>query len=100
MSKSEKLKMISEFCKPQVIKFSDLEISQRKADYIQAVASLALEGAEPDDFGKVVSMEAVRGELTTEEELDIIEEKYPKETQRIQAKMQRMRELGLTWKDL
>ena len=44
-------------------------------------------------------MEGVRGELTWEQELDILDKKYPEETNRIYAKMQRMSEVGLTWKD-
>lgn len=99
MTLNEKLEYISEFCKPKIIDFSESEIEQRKKDYFQAVISFALEGAEPDDFSKVVSMEGVRGELTWEQELDILDKKYPEETNRIYAKMQRMSEVGLTWKD-
>ena len=45
-------------------------------------------------------MERVRGELTTKQAHRIMARSIPEETARIEAKIARMRELGLCWKDL
>ncbi|WP_274584875.1 hypothetical protein V6667_06740 [Neisseria leonii] len=45
-------------------------------------------------------MEEIRGELTDKEGWDIILGKNPQEAERIKAKLKRLAELGLSWKDL
>lgn len=100
MLELSKSQLLAEFDRPKVVEKTPEEIAEEKESYIQTVASFALEGAEPDDFGKVISMERVRGELTREQALMILAETIPEETARIHAKIVRLRELGLTWKDL
>ncbi|WP_274585447.1 antitoxin VbhA family protein [Neisseria leonii] len=92
--------MIEKFGRPKVVKRTPEEIAANKASYMQIVASFAMEGHEPDDFGKVVTMERIRGELTLEQEKLILIEALPEETARINAKIARLHELGLSWKDL
>lgn len=100
MNLSEKERLLAEFDRPKVVERTPEEIAVRKAGYIQIVASFALENAEPDDFGKVVVMERIRGELTDEQAMQILCELIPEETARINAKIKRLHELGLSWKDL
>ncbi len=64
------------------------------------MASCRLEGAEPSDFAKVVTAEEIRGELTREQVSKILGRMLPEETERINAKVSRLKELGLTWLDL
>ena len=89
-----------EFERPKVAHFSEETIQERRKSYYQVVASFAMEGHEPDDFAKVVSLEAIRGELTEERAEEIICRKIPEETKRIEEKIQRLRETGLSWEDL
>lgn len=97
LSKSQ---LLAEFDRPKVVEKTPEQIAADKESYIQIVASFAMEGAEPDDFGKVVTMERIRGELTQEQAKQIMVEAIPEETARINAKVARLRELGLSWKDL
>lgn len=90
----------AEFERPKVVHFSETEIAEGRELYHQLVASFALEGHEPDDFGKIVSLERIRGELTSEQEELILCEKIPSETKRVKEKIQRLKTLGLSWKDL
>lgn len=64
LTPEEKAALLVEFERPKVVPLTPEKIAKDKQIYIQVVASFALEGAEPDDFGKVVSMEEIRGELT------------------------------------
>lgn len=100
LTHEQKQKLLAEFERPKVVVRSPEEIRSGKEIYIQVVASCALEGHAPDDFGKVVTMERIRGELTPEKELQILLQQDPVETERIQAKVARLQELGLSWKDL
>lgn len=99
-SDSTKAKLLAEFERPKVVARTPEEIAENKASYIQIVVSFAMEGHEPDDFGKVVTMERIRGELTPEQAKLILIEALPEETARIKAKIARLHELGLSWKDL
>lgn len=92
--------LLSEFKRPQIVVKSADEIARDKADYLQIVASFAMEGHEPDDFGKIVTMERIRGELTEQQAKQILLEMLPDETKRIQQKIFRLKALGLSWKDL
>lgn len=96
----EKAQLLVEFERPKVVERSKEEINERRESFRQVVASFALEGAEPDEFGKVVVMERIRGELTEDQTRMILLEQCPEETARIKAKIARLNELGLTWKDL
>lgn len=89
-----------EFNRPKVVHYSDEEIAEGRELYHQLVASFALEGHEPGDFGKVVSLERIRGELTAEHAHQILCRKLPEETKRIKEKIQRLKDVGLSWKDL
>ena len=40
-----------EFNRPKVVHYSEEEIAEARESYHQEVASFALEGHEPDDFG-------------------------------------------------
>ena len=100
LTQEQKQKLSAEFERPKVVERSPEEIRSEKEIYIQVVASCALEGHAPDDFGKVATMERIRGELTPEKELQIYLHQDPVETERIQAKVARLQELGLSWKDL
>ncbi|WP_392423474.1 antitoxin VbhA family protein [Eikenella halliae] len=100
LTQEQKQKLLAEFERPKVVKYSPEEIQSGKKTYIQVVASFALEGHEPDDFGKVVVMERIRGELTPEEARKILLQQNPLETERIRRKVARLNELGLSWKDL
>lgn len=86
--------------RPKVVAFSEEEIEANRQGYRQAVASFALEGDMVDDFGAVVAMEEIRGELTEEQARRILYDLEPQESQRIREKILRMQALGLTWKDL
>ncbi|MFD1243618.1 antitoxin VbhA family protein [Paralysiella testudinis] len=100
MKTIDKAALLVEFERPKVVNFTAEEIARRKKSFIQIVASCALENAEPDEFGKVVVMERIRGELTHEQADMILREQCPDETARIQAKIRRMHQLGLSWIDL
>lgn len=100
LTHEQKQKLLAEFERPKVVELNPEEIQSRKKTYIQVVASCALEGHAPDDFGKVVTMEEIRGELTKEQARAIILEQIPEETKRIQRKVARLHELGLSWQDL
>lgn len=100
MDLSEKERLLAEFDRPKVVEKIPEEIALGKRRYIQIVASFALENAEPDDFGKVVTMEEIRGELTKEQATKMMCELIPEETAHIHAKIKRLHELGLSWKDL
>ncbi|MCP2040233.1 hypothetical protein L1281_000815 [Neisseria sp. HSC-16F19] len=95
-----KVELLQEFDRPRVVNYTPEEITASRNSYHQIVASFALEGAEPTDFYKVISMERIRGELTEEQARAIMLNKLPEETARIQAKVIRLAELGLSWKDL
>lgn len=97
---SSQQKLPEEFNRPKVMYYSDEEIAEGRELYHQLVASFALEGQEPDDFGKVVSLERIRGELTPEQEELILCGKIPSETKRINEKIQHLKDAGLSWKDL
>lgn len=92
--------LLEEFYRPKVVNYSLEEIVAGRGSYHQIVASFALEDAEPTDFYKVISMERIRGELTEEQARAIMLGKLPEETARIKAKVTRLAELGLSWKDL
>ncbi|MFD1245987.1 hypothetical protein [Paralysiella testudinis] len=100
MNHETKIALLAEFERPKVVMFTPEEIALLKENYIEAVVSCALENAEPDEFGKVLTMEWVRGELTDQQFNYIVAGLEPEETARIEAKIARMRELGLSWKDL
>lgn len=100
LTSEEKSALLAEFERPKVVQRTEEEISRRKRAYIQIVASFALENQEPSDFGKVVTMEEIRGELTEEEANKIISRILPDEIERIYKKITRLQELGLSWKDL
>ena len=100
LTHEQKQNLLVEFERPKVVELNPEEIQSRKKTYIQVVASCALEGHAPDDFGKVVTMEEIRGELTKEQARAIILEQIPEETKRIQRKVARLHELGLSWQDL
>lgn len=100
MKTIDKAALLAEFERPKVVNFTAEEIARSKENYIKAVVSCALENAEPDEFGKVVSMERVRGELTTKQAHRIMARSIPEETARVEAKIARMRQLGLCWADL
>ncbi|WP_274572620.1 hypothetical protein [Neisseria leonii] len=92
--------MIEEFDRPKVVDRTPEEIAIGRDSYRQIVASFSLEDAEPQDFYKIISMERIRGELTEEQARAIMLDKLPEETARIKAKITRLAELGLSWKDL
>ena len=100
LSDNAKALLLKEFERPKVVQKSSEEIAANKESYIQIVASFALEGHEPKDFYKVISMERIRGELTPQDAEMIMLEKIPDEVTRIQTKVARLKELGLSWKDL
>ena len=99
-SLSSRQALLAQFEHPKVVHYSDEEIAEGRELYHQLVASFALEGHEPDDFGKVVSLELIRGELTPEQEELILCGKIPSETKHINKKIQRLKDAGLSWKDL
>ena len=90
--------LLAEFDRPKVVQKSPEQIAADREAYFQIVASFAMESAEPDEFGKVISMERIRGELTQEQASLIMLEALPEETARIHAKIARLHELGLSWK--
>lgn len=90
----------AEFVRPQVVPVSGAQIAEARHAYHQLVYSFALEGHEPDDFGKVVALEEIRGELTSEQAMRIMCEQDAEEVVRIKEKVQRLAELGLSWKNL
>lgn len=100
LSEADKAALLAEFERPKVVARTPEEVFEMKNIYIQMAENCRLEGAEPDDFAKVVSMEEARGELTEEQALEILMELHPEETARIEAKVARLKELGLSWCDL
>lgn len=96
----DKVELLKEFDRPKAVSYTPEEIAAGRASYHQIVASFALEDAEPQDFYKIISMERIRGELTEEQARAIMLETPPEETARIKAKVTRLAELGLSWKDL
>ncbi|WP_274584797.1 hypothetical protein V9W64_08415 [Neisseria leonii] len=97
---TNRTELLKEFDRPKVISYTPEEIAIERDSYRQIVASFALENAEPKDFYKVISMERIRGEPTEEQARAIMLGNLPEETERIQAKLNRLAELGLSWKDL
>ena len=97
LSKSQ---LLAEFDRPKVVQKSPEQIAADKEAYFQIVASFAMESAEPSDFYKVITMEMVRGEITSEQADLIMFNSLPDEVERIHAKVARLHELGLSWKDL
>lgn len=96
----DKAGLLKEFDRPKVVNYTPEEIAAGRDSYHQIVASFALEDAEPTDFYKIISMERIRGELTEKQARAIMLDKLPEETARIKAKVTRLAELGLSWKDL
>lgn len=90
----------SQFERPKVVVVSSEDIARRRRTYHQVVASFALEGEAPSEFGCVVAMEEIRGELTEDQVIRIINGDEPEESQRINEKITQLHALGLTWKDL
>lgn len=99
-SQLSKSQLLAEFDRPKVVEKTPEQIAAEKESYIQIVASFAMEGAEPSDFYKVITMEMVRGEITSEQADLIMFNSLPNEVERIHAKVARLNELGLSWKDL
>ncbi|MDO5073164.1 MAG: hypothetical protein Q4D63_02050 [Neisseria animaloris] len=97
MNKQELLK---EFERPKVVIYTSEEIAANRDRYHRIVTSFALEGAEPKEFYKIIEMECIRGELSEEQARAIMLGKFPDETNRINAKIERLSMLGLSWKDL
>ena len=97
---SSRQALLAQFERPKVVHYSEEEIAEARESYHQEVASFALEGHEPDDFGKIVALECIRGELTEEQTYQILCRKIPEETKRIKEKIQRLKDVGLSWKDL
>ena len=97
---SSRQALLAQFERPKVVHYSEEEIAEARESYYQDVASFALEGHEPDDFGKIVALECIRGELTEEQTYQILCRKIPEETKRIKEKIQRLKDVGLSWKDL
>ena len=97
---SSRQALLAQFERPKVVHYSEEEIAEARESYYQVVASFALEGHEPGDFGKVVSLERIRGELTEEQAYQILCRRIPEETKRIKEKIQRLKDAGLSWKDL
>ena len=100
LTPAEKTALLAEFERPKLEPRTPEEIAERKWMAIDTMASCRLEGAEPSDFAKVVTAEEIRGELTREQVSKILGRMLPEETERINAKVARMQELGLTWLDL
>ena len=98
--KKSKSQLLAEFDRPKVVIKTPEQITAEKESYIQIVASFAIENAEPSDFYKVITMEMVRGEITSEQADLIMFNSLPDEVKRIHAKIKRLHELGLSWKDL
>ena len=90
----------AEFERPKLLPYSAAEIEAGRQLYYQLVASFALEDHEPGDFGKIVSLERIRGELTPAQAEEILCRRNPAETRRIEEKIQRLRAAGLSWRDL
>lgn len=100
LTPAEKTVLLAEFERPKLEPRTPEEIAERKWMAIDTMASFRLEGAEFDDFFKVMSAEEIRGELTREQVSMILSNLLPEETARLNAKVARMQELGLTWLDL
>lgn len=100
LTPEEKSALLAEFERPKVVQKSPSEIEEQKEIYIQIVANFALEDAEPIDFYKIIAMEKIRGELTEEQATSMILNISPKEEERINKKIERLKALGLSWKDL
>ena len=100
LTPAEKNALLAEFERPKLEPRTPEEIAERKWMAIDTMASFRLEGAEPSDFAKVVTAEEIRGELTREQVSKILGRLLPEETERINAKVSRLKELGLTWLDL
>lgn len=100
LTAADKTVLLAEFERPKLEPRTPEEIAERKWMAIDTMASFRLEGAEFDDFFKVMSAEEIRGELTREQVSMILSNLLPEETARLNAKVARMQELGLTWLDL